>query len=241
MEPLVTIYVVTYRRPQLLLRALRSLVSQTNNCWVARVVNDAPDDGRVMEIIQAVQDARIRLFEPVMSRGGAANFNLAFKESSTPFASILEDDNWWEPDFLRVMLAALEETPNAELACGNERIWQESADGKWLDTGSVIWPEQKDLLYTTSFETACGSAKLCNSSMLFRTRHSVEWLTPDNIPVDVTEHFRERIVPSPIRLVGKPLVDYSETLQTHRSKTGTTWSDYQCLLIGSCFYSLPSA
>lgn len=239
---LVTVYVITYRRPRLLARALGSLAGQTCARWQALVVNDDPADGRVAEVVASCADPRIRLFEPVSRRGAAANFNLAFMERTTPFAAILEDDNWWQPEFLATMIDALGGHPRCGLACGNERVWRERADGGWEDTGTVIWPETEGVSeWTTTVETACGAAKLCNSSMLFSTRDAGGWLTPDDIPVDVTEHFRERCVPQPILLVHAPMVNYAETLVTNRSTRGTSWADYQCLLVGSCFHAAPAA
>jgi hypothetical protein len=137
------------------------------------------------------------------------------------------------------MLATLREYPDVAIACGNERIHREQADGQWIDTGSVIWPDCRHACYSTDVETACGSAKLCNSSLLFRTKRSESWCTPEDLPIDVTEHFRERVIPQPVWLVGTPLVNYAETITTNRATRSTIWSDYQCLLIGSCFASAP--
>ncbi len=205
-------------------------------------MNDDPSDSSVCRIIEVLNDQRIQLFKPVDHRGAAANFNLAFAECHCEFSAILEDDNWWEPEFLAAMLEALRLNPTCAMAVGNETIWREQADGQWLETGATVWPETKGFSeWSTPFDFACGSAKLCNSSMVFRTIHSSSWQTPDDIPVDVTEHFRERCVPQPVLLVHEPLVNYAETLATNRSVKGTTWSDYQCLLIGSCFYLLTPA
>src|SRR5882757_6155842 len=102
----VRIHVVTYRRPVLLERALLSLIAQTHQDWSAEVLNDDPGDERVGEIIARLGDPRIRLSSPAVRRGGTANFNHAFRPLAEPFASILEDDNWWEPAFLSTMLAA---------------------------------------------------------------------------------------------------------------------------------------
>jgi glycosyltransferase involved in cell wall biosynthesis len=239
--PRVAIYVVTFRRPHLLRRALQSLISQTHSEWVARVVNDDPEDKRVAEAIAEIGDRRIKLFTPVRKRGAAANFNLAMRETECPFGTILEDDNWFEPTFLAEMIKALGQSPCVNIACCNERIWRENTDGSWTDTGRGIWADENDDLYVTPFETACGAAKICNSALLFRTSVSAHWCTPDDIPVDVTEHFRERLITQPVRLVGRALVNYAETLQTNRAKGGSTWADYQLLLIGSCFYSLPKS
>jgi len=240
MAAMIAVYVVTYRRPHLLRRALASVQAQTYTNWEARIVNDDPDDTRVAAIVNEYGDSRIRLYEPVRKRGAAGAFNEAFRARDCEFASLLEDDNWWEPRFLEVMTAALEQHPHVDLACMNERIWREESDGTWTDTGRLVWENRLDSLYATSLSAGCGSAKLCNSSLLFRRNGRPAWTTPDDLPVDVTEHFRERIIPQPFLLVGEPLVNYAETLQTTRTKSGTLWGDYQCLLVGSCFASLPS-
>ena len=236
----VRIYVVTYRRPHLLERALKSLLAQTDPSWIAEVLNDDPHDGRVATLIDGIADPRITLSRPAMHRGGTGNFNFAFRKAGKSFAAILEDDNWWEPDFLATMRAALEANPDISLACANERVWREQADGAWLDTGTTIWPVSGETRrFGWNVLDKCGSAKLCNSAMMFRTAASDGWQTPVTIPIDVTEHFRERAVPHPILLVMSPLVNYGDTRLTHRSKAREVWASYQILLIGSVFALMP--
>jgi glycosyltransferase involved in cell wall biosynthesis len=230
------VFVVTFRRPHLLRRALQSLLNQTDPRWVAEVLNDDPGDHRVAELIADLSDTRITLANPCIRRGGTANFNYAFQECMEPFAAILEDDNWWEPAFVDSMTCALNDNPTASVAVANERIWREQADGGWKDTGNTVWPASQEIsLLPFRVADKCGGAKLCNSSMLWRTRQAGAWITPASIPIDVTEHFRERVVPHPILLIHSPLVNYAETLITHRKTHGSEWGTYQCLLIGSVF------
>jgi hypothetical protein len=237
--PLVRIYVITYRRPHLLERALRSLVTQTQSHWCAEVLNDDPSDERVAAVLNRIGDARIQLTTPAIHRGGTANFNYAFRTIEEPYASILEDDNWWEPGFLNTMMMALQSYPNMQLACGNEIIWKENADGTWTNTKCTIWPASNEVrVYEQRVLDKCGGAKICNSSMLFKTGNCGAWQTPDSIPIDVTEHYRERVIPHPIALVHDPLVNYGDTLHTHRS-TGPWWGMHQVLLIGSVFVCVP--
>ena len=232
----VRVYVVTFRRPLLLERALRSLIAQTHCEWTAEVLNDDPSDIRAAQVIQRLADPRIVLSQPSIHRGGTGNFNYAFRRVPEPLASILEDDNWWEPAFLSTMVSALERFPDVQVACGNERIWQEQEDGTWRDTKNNIWPiTASETLFHSNPLDKCGQARLCNSSLLFRTANALEWQTPAEIPIDVTEHFRERVVPHPILLVNQPLVNYAETLVTHRSKDPGIWASYQILLVGSVF------
>ncbi len=201
-------------------------------------MNDDPEDLQVANVINKFSDSRLSLFQPVKKRGAAGSFNLAFGASNCDFSSLLEDDNWWEPHFLERMLAALNSNPNVDIAVANERLWRESLSGEWINTDRTIWPDGPDQLFTTPVDLACGSSKLCNSSMLVRRLNRTPFLTPRDIPVDVTEHFRERCVSQPILLVCEPLVNYAETQHTNRQKDGILWGAYQALLIASCFHSL---
>jgi glycosyltransferase involved in cell wall biosynthesis len=232
---LVKIYIITYRRPVLLKRALNSLLAQTHQHWVAEVINDDPLDVRVAELIRQFADPRISLSEPAVKRGGTGSFNYAFRGSGHLFSGMLEDDNWYEPGFIELMLKALIENAHINVAVANENIWREEADGSWTDTSRTIWQETSGRkFYFFKTQDKCGAAKICNSSMLWRTEGSNQWLTPEDLPIDVTEHFRERVVPHPILLVNEPLVNYAQTIHTSRSNA-LAWSSYQTLLISSVF------
>ena len=234
----IRIYVVTYRRPHLLERALRSLVTQTHPYWVAEVLNDDPADARVDEVIRRIGDPRIVLSSPPMKRGGTGNFNHAFRTVSEPFASILEDDNWWEPGFLEAALACLQRHPEATVLCGNERVWREEIDGSWTEDRIVRPVSPAESLLDVEIAAKCGAAALCNSALLFRTEGAEAFQTPASIPIDVTEHYRERAIPNPIVLMNAPLVNYAETLQTHRGN-GDSWDTHVLLLTGSTFALCP--
>lgn len=234
----VKILVVTYRRSHLLRRALESVRAQTLPEWSCLVLNDDPADTGPAELVRQFGDPRITMFKPQMRRGPARAFNEAFRMDGCEFGSLLEDDNWWEPQFLQTMIAALEQRPAIDLACANERLWKEEGDGSWKNTSRTAWSDFSSRLYSTSIAEACGSAKICNSSMLWRQRVAWSFHTPDDIPVDVTEHFRERVIHQPILLVGQPLVNFAITLTTSRDQTGVKWGEYKVLLIGSCFASL---
>lgn len=236
----VAVYVVTYRRHKMLRRAITSVLNQTHTDIALYVVNDDPDDLEVDRIVDEFADPRARMFLPAKKRGATSNFNLVFKEREAPYSALLEDDNWWEPAFVESQLSVLEAHPDAPLVIGNERIWKELPGDEWADTGQTIWPTFDVQLYTPGLADLCGSAKLCNSSMLVRTRQSSDLLTPETIPVDVTEHFRERLLPSRILLNGRPLANYSDTLKSARGR-GALWGQYQVALIGSSFMALAAA
>ncbi|MCP4309310.1 MAG: glycosyltransferase family 2 protein [bacterium] len=234
-EPLITVYIVTFRRHQMLRRAIASVLNQTHRDFVVKVINDDPTDDGVRSIINEIDSKRVTLFVPEKKRGATRNFNLVFQEQNADFVSLLEDDNWWEPEFLQRQLEVLDAHPSAPLVVGNERIWRELPDGTWLDTARTVWPFDDIRSHELSVEEIAGSAKICNSSMLIRVDRFGGYLTPDTIPVDVTEHFRERLLPRTLLLNGAPLVNYAETIRSARSSGGEDWGSWQCLLIGSIF------
>lgn len=235
-QPLVAVYVVTYRRNELLRRALRSVINQCYPYIVVRVVNDDPEDSNVAAIVDELGDSRVRMFEPVTKRGATANFNLVFEETEAHFASLLEDDNWWDPSFIRTMLNILLNNADRQIVVGNELIWREEQGGAWTNTNKTIWDFYELRKHHYDLPSICGHAVFCNSSFVVRLP-AINLRTPLSIPVDVTEHFRERLIDAPVILCGQPLVNYAETITTARGG-GEIWGQYQIILIGSCFIAL---
>ena len=188
-QPLVHVYLITYRRPLLFRRALASILGQTYRNIVVKIINDDPDDKRVLEIVSQVNDPRVSVFAPSRNRGPTANFNIAFSDIEAPFVSVLEDDNWWEPQFLGTMYETLLQYPQARAAVSNERIWKEMNDGSWLNTGATIWNDSGVHLHKYDLEQIATAAMFCNSATLLRTDAALRLETPDSIPVDVTESF----------------------------------------------------
>ena len=234
-QPIIRVHLVTYRRPLLLKRALRSILAQTYKNFTVTIINDDPDDIEVLKTIAQFNDLRVSLYTPVFNRGATANFNIAFGDRSGAFISMLEDDNWWEPQFLETMYQTFVKYPEVRAVICNELIWREMSDGSWVNTGQTIWGHEGHCVYDYSIDQIAGSAKFCNSSTVLKTDKSLCFETPNTIPVDVTEHFRERMLDKPVVLVGAPLVNYAETIKTARSTKGSKWGTFQCLLIGSLF------
>jgi glycosyltransferase involved in cell wall biosynthesis len=236
----IAVYLVTYRRHEMLRRSLASVLAQTHRNVRIHVINDDPDDPEVGHIVAAAADSRAALFEPVAKRGATGSFGLVFEETAAEYVAMLEDDNWWEPAFLQSQVAVLENHAHALATVGNERIWREEHDGTWTNTGQTIWPFSEVREHRYTLESLCGGATYCNSSALIRVNRSHRMTVPNSIPVDVTEHFRDRTMLDTILLNGAPLTNYAETIKTARDTTGRRWSHYQQVLIGSCFVALQS-
>ncbi len=124
--------VPTYKRPELLRRALISLVNQTYSNWVALVMDDSPDQ-EAKSVIEAIQDQRIQYAPNPKQLGCAGNINRAFTSKDLAggvYACILEDDNWLMPTFLAENVASLK-THGVDLLLRNQEIcFQEQKTAK---------------------------------------------------------------------------------------------------------------
>lgn len=235
------VYLLTCRRPQLLRRALGSLLQQTLSDWVCELHNDAPDDDAPCTILDelAPRDPRIEYHPHDHNWGAVATFNHAFAGGPEPYASILEDDNWWEPDFLRRTLAVLESQPSAALAWANMRLWQEEVDGRWTDTGETVWrcPAGSAPRYfgkPVALQTV--DALHSNGAMVYRVEFSKRALVPPQTPFDIVEPVRERLLSGGLVLVPEVLANFALGRSSARSTDRGRWLQSQLLVLASFFH-----
>ena len=229
----VRVHLLTYKRPKLLGRALKSLLAQTLQDWTCELHNDAPDDPSPGELCQLINDPRIHYVPHERNLGPTATFNLLFKDASEPYLSLLEDDNWWERDFLEEMVATLERFPHVDVAWCNQNCWQEEADGTWTDLHRTVWQvegtnEPRLIAWPQPYQIS--GALHSNGSMLLRSRHAAEYRIPDETPFDIIEYVRERTFSYPILFVPQTLANFSITQGSARNSNKAIWGQSQLLL-----------
>jgi hypothetical protein len=215
----------TYRRNDLLPRAVESLRAQTLTDWVCEVHNDAPDDRFPAEYIRKLGDPRIVVSTHSVNLGGVGTFNLIFRATAEPFYTLLEDDNWWDPTFLETMVAALKRHPEADVAWCNQRVWAEGAAGQWRDTGRCVNPPEPGGPRWVEWghpRQAMGAVH-ANGAMLIRSRAGADYPTP-NCPFTSVEAFRERLFHYPLLYVPAPVAHFAMTRSTTRSGETDRWS-----------------
>jgi glycosyltransferase involved in cell wall biosynthesis len=123
MTPFASIIIPTRNRPELLSRALASLVAQTEPSWEALVVDDG--DGSGVVVATAYADARIRA---TLNPGGGqvAARNAAIATARGQVICWLDDDDWWhDPHHLAVLREAAAEGPAVWFRGG----WLVACDG----------------------------------------------------------------------------------------------------------------
>ena len=116
LDPAVSVVVPTRNRRRLLLRALRSVLTQRDVSLRVIVVDDGSDDG-TLDSVAALRDGRVLMLRHDQRRGvsGARNTGLACVQ--TRWVAFLDDDDVWAPTKLRCQLAAVETRSNASWSC----------------------------------------------------------------------------------------------------------------------------
>ncbi len=236
----IRVFFLTCRRPHLLRRALGSLLRQSLTDWVCELHNDAPGDDSPRMILEetAPADPRIQYHPHAQNWGAVASFNYAFAGGPEPYGSILEDDNWWEPDLLSRTLAALESYPSAALAWANMRFWREEPDGRWTDTGRNIWqcsPSLPPRCFERPVALQAVDALHSNGAMVYRAPLSARALVPAQTPFDIIESVRERLLPGSLVFVPEVLANFAVGRTTARSAEPSAWVQSQLLVAASFF------
>jgi glycosyltransferase involved in cell wall biosynthesis len=224
MPPLVRVFVPTYRRQTLLLRALESLRAQSFTDWVCEIHNDDPADCFPDQFVNVIRDPRIVVRNHQRNLGSSATFNLFYHPTSEPFYSLLEDDNWWEPQFLDRMIYELKVHPNVTMAWCNQKIWEELPDQSWRDTGEFANPPEEGasrLVWFGNLEQMMGAIH-ANGAMLLRSSGKT-YTTPRDCPFTWVEASRERMIPHPLLYVPQALAVFGRTRQTARSLNRAEW------------------
>jgi glycosyltransferase involved in cell wall biosynthesis len=116
-KPLITTIIPTYRRPQRLRRAIRSVLAQSYPHFQVFVYDNASGDDTAKVVAEyAASDSRVKYFCRPENIGPIKNHAEALEHVGTPFFSFLSDDDVLLPDMYQVALAGMREFPEAMIS-----------------------------------------------------------------------------------------------------------------------------
>jgi len=113
-NPSITIVLLTYKRPKLLKRAIRSVLNQTYPYFKVCVYDDASGD-ETGEIVAEMRknDARIFYYCNKQNLGVVGNGRQAFEQMNTPYYATLSDDDIFLPTHLETAMKSFRKYPEA--------------------------------------------------------------------------------------------------------------------------------
>ena len=167
----VSIIMSTYDRPELCLRAVKSVLKQEFTNWILYIVGDhCPALHALMDHEAVMQDTRIRYWNLVTpGRDGAVPKTYAAKLLATSnYIAYLDDDNEWEPDHLKTLYHSLEIHPAVTFAlssfsCDQYKIIVKEPRLYRVDTSCILhlsklftkygyWKTQKEVGYANDWD-----------------------------------------------------------------------------------------
>lgn len=112
-EPLLfSIIVPLYNKAPYVRKTVESVLGQTFGNYELIIIDNGSNDGS-SEIVAKFKDPRIRTVRLAKNVGVSNARNLGVAESSAPYISFLDADDWWEPTFLEEMVDLIEHHPDA--------------------------------------------------------------------------------------------------------------------------------
>lgn len=124
-EPLVTIGLPTYNRPQGLEKCLQTILQQTWSNLEIIISDNCSTDEAVQQVIQeyAAKDNRIRHFRQTENIGLEENFNFVFKKASDGYFTWISDDDYFDNNYVAECVQFLEANPDHVLCSGVARYY----------------------------------------------------------------------------------------------------------------------
>jgi glycosyltransferase involved in cell wall biosynthesis len=107
--PAVSVIIPTHNRPELLRRAVHSVLVQTTQDFEIVVIDDGIEE-RAEHIVASFNDSRVRYVAHPKSLGAPAARNRGVLEARAPLVAFLDDDDVWLPHKLKRQLDAMKGT-----------------------------------------------------------------------------------------------------------------------------------
>ena len=109
-QPLITVYIPTHNRCQLLKRAVDSVLKQSYQKIELIIVDDASNDDTANYLIElANQHENIRFFTQTSAKGACAARNIAINDANGELITGLDDDDEFLPDRIAHLVAGYDE------------------------------------------------------------------------------------------------------------------------------------
>ncbi|WP_435927085.1 colanic acid biosynthesis glycosyltransferase WcaA [Dryocola sp. BD613] len=104
-HPLISIYMPTWNRQQLAIRAIKSVLRQDFANWEMIIVDDCSSSFEQLQLfVEELNDKRVRYTRNDYNSGACAVRNQAIRQAKGEFITGIDDDDEWTPNRLSVFL-----------------------------------------------------------------------------------------------------------------------------------------
>ena len=126
-SPLVSIIMPTYNRAKVILNAIRSVLNQTYENFELIIVDDGSKDN-TLNILESLHNDKLKIVKSVLNKGASYARNLGLNHSNGKYIFYLDSDNDWHPNYLKAMVGAFLELPDADAIYSGQYLFKEFDD-----------------------------------------------------------------------------------------------------------------
>lgn len=105
--PLVSVIIPTYNRAEIMEISINSVFRQTHSNLEIIIVDDASNDN-TKEVVEAINNSKIRYYRHSTNRGGAAARNTGIEAAKGDYIAFLDSDDAWVPNKLELQLSSIQ-------------------------------------------------------------------------------------------------------------------------------------
>lgn len=211
-----------YNRPEMLSRALHSVLAQHYPHWKAVVLDDSSSSD-CQGVVQRIEDKRISYVRNSRNYGAGGNIDQGFAPKAMlggHYGCLLEDDNFWLPDFLEMLAGRLNES-DCHLVLANQRYNDEGTGlrdgsdttrGGWFSDGLV---EPLSLRASLFFMEG-----VSNGGLVWRLESDVDLRVGECVQHGLHEHSRTLLVKKPFLFI-----EEAKAVWTHLPRSESARAD----------------
>ena len=187
--PKVSICLPAYNHPELVQRALESILIQEFDDYEI-IITDDSEGSEVGEIVSRIDDQRIHYFKNTLNLGSPANWNRAASLAQGEYIKILHHDDWFpNKNCLSQFIKLLDEHPNSVLGFSSAYACRDNGAEAFVHAPSTL---QLEALLDNPANLAFFNCIGAPSATIYRNKDSV--LFDENLKWVVDIDFYIRIL-----------------------------------------------
>ncbi len=155
----ISVIIPTYNRKNIILRAIDSVLAQTEKPYEILICDDGSTDG-TEALVRQIKDKRIKWIRGKHTGLPAVPRNKGIRESKGEWIAFLDSDDWWFPTKLEKQLVLAQQ--NGLLAVSSNAFVMR----KWNNTAEMLQFKKKVITFQDLIDT---NYIICSSAVIHRS------------------------------------------------------------------------
>lgn len=161
---MISIIVPTFKRPDRLLRGLKSVLNQTFDDFEVLVIDDDPSENELQKVLDSLNDERLHLYKNNRTKGANGARNTGILHAKGAYLAFMDDDDEWLPEYLNSQYNSLEKADESYGLVHANYLVEE--DQNWKEKHQNFEGDILSELITDQFRIGSGSNIFVKKSVI---------------------------------------------------------------------------